>query len=153
MKYNKETDHLSESLFGTKHSLDMKREDQKLDHQTELSYLYSKAESQDHSSFDQRHLDNAYNAVNIRELQFVIENTESISIKDYAFSKLVLFGEKIESKFCCHCKSDNKSLKKFMRILLCSDCLSIAEASDVAYREASYASYLDDCNYYNQKND
>lgn len=45
-------------------------------------------------SFDQRHLDNAYKAVNITELDFIIENTLSKSVQDYAILKKNFFYNK-----------------------------------------------------------
>lgn len=46
------------------------------------------------SGFDQRQFDTAYKAVNKQELEFVIENTRSREIQDYAILKLNLFNSK-----------------------------------------------------------
>ena len=63
----------------------------------DMGFLYTEAKAQVLSSFNERHLDIVFNAVNIQEIQFVIENTTSLPVQIYAFSKLDLFNEKKKS--------------------------------------------------------
>lgn len=44
-------------------------------------------------SFNERHLDTAFNAINLQELDFVITNTTSIAVQDYAMVKRNYFFE------------------------------------------------------------
>lgn len=48
------------------------------------------------STFNIRHFDNAYNAVNTDELNFIIINTSSMLIQDYSTIKRDLFLNKKE---------------------------------------------------------
>lgn len=57
-------------------------------------YEFAKINYDRLGSYDQRHLDNAYNAVNIAELDFIIENTLNKSIQDYAILKKNYFFNK-----------------------------------------------------------
>ena len=59
----------------------------------DMGFLYNEAKAQGLSSFNERHLDNACNAVSIQEIQFVIENTTSLAVQIYALGKLDLFTE------------------------------------------------------------
>ena len=43
------------------------------------------------SSLDSRLFDTAYKAVNIQELDFVIENTGSLMVQDYALKKKIFW--------------------------------------------------------------
>lgn len=48
----------------------------------------------DLSSFDKAHLDRTYKAVTIPELDFVIENTTSKAVQDFALSKKLFYASK-----------------------------------------------------------
>lgn len=59
----------------------------------ELKRLKSKAESIELDNFNKRHLDNAFHAITLKELDHVIENTTSIAVQDYALLKKSFFYE------------------------------------------------------------
>ena len=60
-----------------------------------LKSLYEKAKHETvNDSFNSRHLDTAYNAISLDELRFVVENTTSKSVQDYAIIKLNYFANK-----------------------------------------------------------
>lgn len=60
-----------------------------------LKSLYEKAKHETvNDSFNSRHLDTAYNAISLDELRFVVENTTSRSVQDYAIIKLNYFANK-----------------------------------------------------------
>lgn len=64
------------------------------DYKWKLDKLYQIAKDVRLTDYDKRHLDIAFNAVNSKELDHVIENTHSKSVQDYAIFKLNNFKSK-----------------------------------------------------------